>query len=487
MRMPGMKGALLVTALGAAVTLAACEVGPNYRRPATPMPAAYKEAEGWAPANPSDAADRADWWTIFGDPVLNDLEQRVEVSNQNLAAAEAAYRVAHATVAEQRAALFPTVSLNGSASVSGGGGSGSGGTGTGTVTPPSAHGGTTQSYRLALGATWEPDLWGRVRRTLEQAKANAQASAADLANARLSAQTELAADYIGLRQLDEEKRILDATVDADARSLTITQNKYAAGTVSRADVRQAETQLANARGDDTDLVQQSARLEHAIAILTGRTPAEVVIAPAPWTLKPVDIPPSLPSTLLERRPDIAAAERRAAAASANIGVQTSAYFPTLDLSGSGGVASSSIGRLLSASSTLWTLGASVAETIFDAGARHARVAEARGAFDEAVANYRQSVLGALGQVEDNLAAQRVLAAEQADRQAADASSADALRIVENQYRAGTVDYTAVVVARIAALSAQRTELALEAGRLTTTVDLIAALGGGWKEGELPKS
>ena len=257
--------------------------------------------------------------------------------------------------------------------------------------------------------------------------------------------------------------------------------------MSRADVRQAETQLANARGDDTDLVQQSARLEHAIAILTGRTPAEVVIAPAPWTLKPVDIPPSLPSTLLERRPDIAAAERRAAAASANIGVQTSAYFPTLDLSGSGGVASSSIGRLLSASSTLWTLGASVAETIFDAGARHARVAEARGAFDEAVANYRQSVLGALGQVEDNLAAQRVLAAEQADRQTADASSADALRIVENQYRAGTVDYTAVVVARIAALSAQRTELALEAGRLTTTVDLIAALGGGWKEGELPKS
>ena len=487
MRMPGMKGALLVTALGAAVTLAACEVGPNYRRPATPTPAAYKEAEGWAPANPSDAADRADWWTIFGDPVLNDLEQRVEVSNQNLAAAEAAYRVAHATVAEQRAALFPTVSLNGSASVSGGGGSGSGGTGTGTVTPPSAHGGTTQSYRLALGATWEPDLWGRVRRTLEQAKANAQASAADLANARLSAQTELAADYIGLRQLDEEKRILDATVDADARSLTVTQNKYAAGTVSRADVRQAETQLANARGDDTDLVQLRARLEHAIAILTGRTPAEVVIAPAPWTLKPVDIPASLPSTLLERRPDIAAAERRAAAASANIGVQTSAYFPTLDLSGSGGVASSSIGRLFSASSTLWTLGASVAETIFDAGARHARVAEARGAFDEAVANYRLSVLGALGQVEDNLAAQRVLAAEQADRQAAYAAATDTLRIVENQYRAGTVDYTAVVVARIAALSAQRTELALEAGRLTTTVDLIAALGGGWKEGELPKS
>jgi len=482
-----MKGALLVTALATTATLAACEVGPNYRRPATPTPGAFKEAEGWTPANPSDAADRADWWTIFGDPVLNDLEQRVAVSNQNLAAAEAAYRVAHATVAEQRAALFPTVSLNGSASVSGSGGGsgggGGGGTGTGTVTPPSAHGGTTQSYRLELGATWEPDLWGRVRRTIEQAKANAQASAADLANARLSAQTELAADYISLRQLDEEKRILDATVDADGRSLTVTRNKYAAGVVSRADVRQAETQLDNAKGDDTDLVQQRAKLEHAIAILTGRTPEEVTIAPAPWTLKPVDIPPSLPSTLLERRPDIAAAERRAAAASANVGIQTSAYFPSLDLSGSGGVAASNIGKLFSASSTFWTLGASVAETIFDAGARHARVAEARASFDEAVANYRQSVLGAFGQVEDNLAAQRVLAAEQVDRQAAYVAAADALRIVENQYRAGTVDYTSVVVAQTAALGAQRTELGLEASRLTTTVDLIAALGGGWKQGE----
>jgi NodT family efflux transporter outer membrane factor (OMF) lipoprotein len=487
-----MKGVLLVSALGATVTVAACEVGPSYRRPATPTPTAFKEAEGWAPANPSDAADRADWWTILADPVLNDLEQRVEVSNQNLAAAEAAYRVAHATVAEQRAAFFPTVSLNGSASVSGSGRSGSGGTGgggsgTGTVTPPSGRGGTTQSYRLELGATWEPDLWGRVRRTIEQAKANAQASAADLAGARLSAQTEVAADYIGLRQLDEQKRILDATVDADARSLTVTQNKYAAGTVSRGDVRQAETQLDNAKADDTDLVQQRARLEHAIAILTGRPPAEVSIAPASWTLRPVDIPATLPSTLLERRPDIAASERRAAAASANIGVQTSAYFPTLDLSGAGGVASSNIGRLFSASSTLWTLGATAAETVFDAGARHARVAEARASFDEAVANYRQSVLSAFGQVEDNLAAQRVLAAEQADRQAAYASAADALRITLNQYRAGTVDYTAVVVAQNAALSARRTELGLEASRLTTTVDLIAALGGGWREGELPKS
>ena len=301
---------LRLFSLVALSALAACEVGPNYQRPATPTTPAFKEIEGWTAAQPSDAADKSDWWTVFNDPVLNDLEQRVNVSNQTLAAAEAAYRQARALVSEQRAALFPTVTVNGSANVSGGGGGGAAagtGTGTGTGTTGVSTGrGTQQSYRLELGATWEPDLWGKIRRTIENAQANAQASAADLANARLSAQMEVAADYISLRQLDEEKRIDDDTVDAYAKTLTITQNKYQAGNAAKSDVLTAQSQLYSARDNDTDLAQLRAKMEHAIAILTGRPPAEVSIAPAPWTLRPVVIPPGLPSTLLERRPDIAA-------------------------------------------------------------------------------------------------------------------------------------------------------------------------------------
>jgi NodT family efflux transporter outer membrane factor (OMF) lipoprotein len=444
------------------MALSACEVGPNYKRPATPTPSAYKESSDWTPANPSDAADRRDWWTVFNDPTLNDLEQRVSVSNQTLAAAEAAYRQARALAAEQRAALFPAVTLNTSANDAG----------TGRGKPG-------QTYQLQLGATWEPDLWGRIRRGIENATATAQASGADLANARLSAQLELAADYIQLREFDEEKRILDATVDAYGRTLTITQNKYNVGAAAKSDVLQAQSQLYATRASDTDLAQMRARDEHAIAILTGRAPEEVTIAPAAWTLKPLDIPPELPSTLLERRPDIAGAERRAAAASANIGVAISAFFPTVDLSANGGTSAEKIGRLFSASSLFWSLGATAAETVFDAGARSAQVSASRAVYDEAVANYRQTVLAALGQVEDNLAAQRVLATEQTDRQAAYTASADALKIVQNEYRAGTVDYTTVVVAEATALSAQNAELSLEASRLTTMVDLIAALGGGW--------
>jgi NodT family efflux transporter outer membrane factor (OMF) lipoprotein len=486
MKRPWLRPCLLL----AAASLSACEVGPNYHRPSAPTPGAYREIEGWAPAKPSDAADRRDWWTVFSDPVLDQLEKEVETSNQTLAAAEAAYRQAHALVAVQRAALFPTITGQFSPSVSGKGSGGAGGaivTGGSSPIVVGATGGTTQSYRLLLGASWEPDLWGRVRRSIENAKATAQGSAADLANARLSAQLETAADYVQLRQLDEDKRLLDSTVAAYQQNLVITQNKYRAGTVSMGDVRQAETQLYNTRASDTDVDQQRAKLEHAIAILTGRPPAEVTIAPAPWNLKPIDIPPGLPSTLLERRPDIAAAERRAEAASANIGVQTAAYFPTLDLTGSGGYASSRLASLFSSSSVFWTAGATAAETILDFGARHGEVSAARAAYDEAVANYRQAVLTAFGQVEDNLAAQRVLATEQADRQAALEAADDAVRIARNQYNAGTVDYITVVVAQAAALSAHQTEISLEAARLTTTVDLIVALGGGWNEASLPRS
>jgi NodT family efflux transporter outer membrane factor (OMF) lipoprotein len=462
--------------------LSACEVGPNYHQPTAPTPGTYKEIQGWTAAQPSDAADRADWWTVFNDPVLNDLEQKVVVSNQTLAAAEAAYRQARALVSEQRAALWPSVTANGSASVSHSGAGGSVLGGNGSVITGGK--GTVQDYNLQLGGTWEPDIWGKVRRQIENAKATAQASAADLVNVRLSAQMELAADYITLRQLDEEKRLDDDTVKAYDESLTITRNKYHAGNAALSDVDAAETQLHNAKAADIALAQQRAQSEHAIAILTGQPPADLTLDPGPWTLQPVAIPPGVPSTLLQRRPDVAEAERNAAAASANIGVATAGYYPNITLTGTGGTEAQSIGELFSPQTFFWNAGVSAAETIFNGGLTHAQVQAARAGYDQAVANYRQAVLAAFGQVEDNLAAQRVLAQEQPELQGAVNSADQDLRIVENQYKAGTVDYTSVVVAQTQDYSAHNAEIALEANRLTTTVDLIVALGGGWNASEL---
>jgi NodT family efflux transporter outer membrane factor (OMF) lipoprotein len=459
-------------------------VGPNYHRPAAPTSIAYKEAAGWAPAQPSDAADRKDWWTVFNDPVLNALEAKVDVSNQTLAAAEAAYRQATALVREDRAALFPTISLTGSATTSGGGGAAT--IAGGAAGAPGGSTNSNTSYRVGVGGSWQPDLWGAIRRNIESARASAQASAGTLANARLSAQMELALDYIQVRELDEQKRILDATDVAYARNLTINQNKYNAGVSAKSDVLSALSQRASAQADEVDLAQQRARFEHAIAILAGEPPAALTLAPAPWNLKLPEIPPGVPSALLQRRPDIAQAERSAASANALIGVQTAAYYPNLTLTGEGDLAASSLGRLFNASSFVWSVGASVAETIFDAGARRARVAQARAVYDQAVANYRQTVLTAFGQVEDNLAAQRVLAGEQTLRQTASNAANANETITRNQYFAGQVDYTAVVVSQATALTARTAELQIEALRLTTAVDLIAALGGGWTDTDLPR-
>ncbi len=452
----------LITALLA--TAGACAVGPNYHRPAAPTSPAFKEAGGWAPANPSDAADRKDWWTVFGDPELNDLEVQAAASNQTLAGAEAAYRAASALVKEDRAALFPTVSLTGSATKTGGGGA-----------QP-----TVNAYHVGVGGSWQPDLWGQVRRTIEGAKASAQSSAATVTNTRLSVQIQLALDYIQLRQLDEDKRILDETAQGYARSLVITQNRYAVGVAAKSDVLSAQSQLATTQAGDIDLIQQRARMEHAIAILTGKPPAALTLAPAPWSLPLPDIPAALPSDVLQRRPDIATAERSVAAANAQIGVATAAYFPNVTLSASGDSAASSLGRLFSASSNAWSLGAALAETLLDFGARHAKVAQARANYDQAVANYRQTVLTAFGQVEDNLAAQRVLQGEAAFKKAAADAAAANETITRNQYLAGQADYTAVVIAQATALSARTAQLQIEATRLTTAVDLIAALGGGWR-------
>ena len=464
--------------------LSACLVGPHYRRPAVATPPAFKEAAGWAPVQPSDAADRKDWWTVFGDPVLDDLEARVNVSNQTLAAAEAAYRQAHALVAQDRAALFPTIMLNTSDTAS------HSGAGTAVITSGVTTGGSggavRTTYEPSIGGTWAPDIWGAVRRTIENARGLAQASAATVANARLSAQTELAADYISLRQLDEEKRILDATVTAYQRSLDITENKYKAGVAAQSDVLSARGLLLTTQASDTDLAQQRARMEHAIAILTGAPPADVPLSAGPWTLKLPQIPSALPSTLLQRRPDIASAERSADAANALIGVQIAAYFPNVTLTGTGGFASSELGNLFNVSNSFWSVGASAAETIFDAGARAAKVRGARAAYDQAVANYRQTVLTAFGQVEDNLSAQRVFSPEEAQlKQAAEVTAANEI-ITLNEYKAGTVDYTTVVTAEAAALSSRNALLGIQASRLTTAVDLIEALGGGWTTKDLPK-
>jgi len=481
------RPAALTTLLLAGV--GGCMVGPNYHRPSTPTPPAYKESNGWMPAQPSDAADRKDWWTVFGDPTLNALEAKVDVSNQTLAAAEAAYREAHALVAQDRAALFPTITGNASFQASGGGGSRASTAGSGTTTGGST---TTSSstqtlYQVSLGGTWAPDIWGAVRRTIRSAKASAQASAALVANARLSAQTELAADYISLRELDEEKRISDATVTAYTRTLTITQNKYKAGNAARSDVLTAKTQLESTEAQNTDLARQRALMEHAIAILAGEPPAALTLAPTPWNLKLPEIPTSAPSTLLQRRPDIANAERTAASQSELIGVAVAAYYPNVTLTGEGGFAAPNLGQLFNASNAFWSLGASAAETIFDAGARSAKVREAKAAYDEAVANYRQTVLAAFQNVEDNMAAQRVYVTEEAQlRQASDDANTN-VTITLNEYRAGTVDFTTVATAQAVALQDQNALVQNQAARLTTAVSLIEALGGGWTTAALPKS
>ena len=472
-----LRSALYLTVLIPALALGACAVGPNYKRPSVETPPAFKEAEGWTPAKPADGVDRGDWWAMFNDPLLDSLERKVEVSNQTLIADEAAYREARALVAQQRAALFPTVNLTGSATRSHQPGSGAQVTGSGQVVTSQ---GPINEFQVGLGATWAPDIWGQIRRTIENAKAEAQVSDATLANARLTAQSELAADYIQLRIADAQKELLRKTAEGYATSLKITQNQYAAGTAASSDVATAETTLTNAQAALVDLESQRAADEHAIAVLTGHAPASLTIAPdATWAPKVPPTPSALPATLLQRRPDVALAERGAAAANAEIGVAVSGYFPTLDLTGSGGYANTAIQQLIKSNSLLWSLGANVSETVFNAGATGAKVRGAKAAYDEAVANYRQAVLTAFQQVEDDLAADHVLQDEEPLRAKASQSADKAEQVTLNQYKAGTVAYTSVVVAQATALSARETLLTLRGERMTTAVSLVEALGGGW--------
>jgi NodT family efflux transporter outer membrane factor (OMF) lipoprotein len=450
----------------AAGVLSGCAVGPAYKVPATPEPAAFKEAGPWMPAAPADTLERGPWWTLFGDPLLNDLASSVEVSNQNVAAAVAAYAQARALVQQQRASLFPTVSLNLIGDKSGGGGSSSGS-------------GTGQNYRLGIGGSWEPDVWGRLRAGVNGATASAQASAADLAAARLSAQGELAANYFALRQTDAQRELLAKTIDGYQRVLQITQNRFNAGIAAKSDVLQAQTQLANAQSDELTLARQRAQLEHAIAILLGKAPADFTLAVAPWQVNVPDVPAGVPSSLLQRRPDIAAAERRVAAANEQIGIARAAYYPHIGLTGNIATGGSSLGDLFSVSNAVWSLGVSAAQTLFNAGATRAGVAGAEAGQQLATARYRQTVLDAFGDVEDQLAATRVLAQQSVlRRQASDAANQVEEQIL-NRYKAGQVSYTEVVQAQATALSARRALVQVLADRQATAVALIQSLGGGW--------
>lgn len=464
----------LTRALLAAAVLSGCAFTPAYERPTTPQPAAFKELAGWAPAAPADALERGPWWNLFADPVLDGLMRQVEVSNQNVAAAVAAYAQARAVVAEQRAALFPTVTLNGGASRNGNGGGNNGNNNAGH---------TSNSYRLNIGSTWEPDVWGRLRAGVSAAQANAQASAADLASARLSAQGELAADYFSLRSVDAQRALLATTIEGYQRVLKITQNRFDVGIVPHSDVYQAQTQLANAQSDDLALARQRAQYEHAIAVLVGKAPADFALAPVPWDVTVPDVPVGVPSALLERRPDIAAAERTVAASNAQIGIVRSAYFPQIGLTASYGPAASAIGDLFKASSMAWALGLSATETIFNGGANRAAVQGANAAREQAVARYRQTVLAAFADVEDQLAATHVLAQQQDLLRQASQAADKVEEQVLNRYKAGQVSYSEVVQAQVTALNARRALVQAQGNRQTTAVALIQSLGGGWHAGQ----
>jgi NodT family efflux transporter outer membrane factor (OMF) lipoprotein len=458
-------------------SLAGCSLAPPYSRPSTVTPATFKEAPGWQAAAPADALAKGQWWLLFNDPTLNDLEARVAINNQNVAAAAAAYEAARAAVREARASLFPTVDLSADATRAG-----SFGSGTTTIiggNNVSSGGSGSRRYSLTLGATWEPDLWGRIRNTVSQQKALAQASQSDLANATLSAQGELAADYLQLRGIEQQKRILDATVTAYERTLQITNNRYNQGVVAKVDVLQAQTQLETARANAADLERQRATFEHAIAVLIGQNPSTFALPAAPWAPTVPNVPGILPSVLLERRPDVAGAERRVAAANANIGIQRSAFFPTVGLSGDVGTQSSRLGSLFTAASSLWSLGLSAAQTLLDFGARAAQVAQARAQYDQAAATYRQTALTAFQQVEDELAAARVLAYVAQQRTAAAAAANRVEALTENQYRAGLIAYSDVITAQTTALSARETEASAVVDRQLAAVSLIQAIGGSW--------
>ncbi|HEY5523477.1 MAG TPA: efflux transporter outer membrane subunit, partial [Desulfuromonadaceae bacterium] len=451
------------------VMLFSCAVGPDYQRPSVPVPAAFKEMKGWKEAEPRDAGIKAEWWTTFSDPLLNSLEEQVSISNQSLAQAEAQYRQARALVQGARANYFPVISTSAAAKRSwqttGNGGSG---------TNP------TDQYSLPLDVGWEIDLWGRVRRQVESGTASAQASAADLQALRLSIQAELAQNYFQLRTVDAQKKTLDDMVIAYQKALELTKNRYASGVAAKADVVLAQTQLKSTQAQAIDIGILRAQLEHAIALLIGKAPADFSIPAAAIVPTLPQIPIGIPSDILERRPDVASAERKMAAANAQIGVAKAAYFPSLTLSASTGYLSTRLADLLTAPSFFWALGpAALAQTLFDGGARKAQTEQAIASYDATVAAYKQTVLASFQQVEDNLAALRILDEETLVQDEAVNSARESVVLTTNQYKAGIVSYLNVITIQSIALTNERTALGIRGQQLNAAISLIRALGGGW--------
>ncbi|HVJ08493.1 MAG TPA: efflux transporter outer membrane subunit [Acidisarcina sp.] len=481
-----MRAFLLSIGSLAVCALAGCTVGPNYHRPAAPAPPAFKEQQPppnppdgtWKQAQPEDAAHRGKWWEIYGDPQLNSLEEQVVVSNQTLRAATERYLAAQEQVRVARADAYPALSVGADAQ---------------RLHPSQRRavyvpGSKTNYGDLVLQgqATWEPDLWGRVRRSVEAAKANAQASAADLAGVELSLRSELALDYFQLRGLDLQKQLLDSTVADYEGSLELTQRRFHGGVASDSDVAQAETQLRSTRSQAIDVGVARAQFEHAIATLVGVPASSFSLAAAPLNLPLPAVPAGLPSQLLERRPDVAAAERRVQAANAQIGLAISAYYPNITLGGNGGFESGGISTLIQGPGALWSLGASASELLFDAGRRHALTQQSRDLYEATASDYRESVLNSFQEVEDSLAALRLLDEESRSERDAVTSAERSLTISNNRYTGGVTGYLEVLTAQTAKLTNQRSAADITTRQFAASVRLIRAIGGGWDASQLPR-
>jgi NodT family efflux transporter outer membrane factor (OMF) lipoprotein len=463
----------------AAIQLSGCMVGPKYHTPVVQTPSTYKEVGDWKPAQPNDQNVGGTWWTIFQDPQLDALELQVDVSNQNLKAAEAQYQQARAVLRYYRADYYPTVTAGPSATrtrVSQ------------NAPPPGSQfdGITYNDFAVPFNFSYELDVWGRVRRTVESYREQAQASAADLATVNLSMHADLAIDYFLARSLDAEEQLLNSTVTQYEQALELIQSRFAGGIASEVEVQQASTQLETTRAEAIDVGVARAQYEHAIAILIGKPPAEFGLPPLPLTVPPPPIPVSVPSELLERRPDIAAAERRVASANAQIGVAKSAYYPSVSLGASGGFESTSITTLIQGPSGLWSVGLAAMETIFDGGRRRAASDQAIAAYDQTVANYRETVLTGFQQVEDNVAALRILEHEAQIQEKAVVAAQRYLELATIRYKGGVTSYLEVTTAQTAALSDQVTAVNILGRRMVDAVTLVQALGGGWDRSALPE-
>jgi len=456
---------------------AGCIVGPDYKRPAAPVPAAYKENANWPAAQPRDSTLRGNWWEIFGDQSLNALEEQVTVSNQTLLAAQAQFLQARAAVRFSRAGYFPVLTVTPSASRARE-------SGNQPFSGPFTAGVTANDYMIPFDASYEADVWGRVRRTVEAARAGAQASAADVETVSLSLHAELALDYFQAHSLDAEIQLLNSTVTSYTKALELTESRYKGGVASQVDVAQAKTQLETTRAQAIDLLVARAQLEHAIAALIGKPASEFTLPVVALGARPPAIPLGLPSQLLERRPDVAGAERRMAAANANIGIARSAYFPAIDLGVTGGFNSALITTLIQGPSSFWSVGAAAVETLFEGGQRRAVSEQARAAYDQTVAFYRQTALTAFQEVEDNLAALRILELEAATQQGAVEAAEHSLVLSNTRYRGGVTSYLEVTTAQSTALTDERAAVQIQGRRMTACVLLIKALGGGWDSAAL---